>query len=63
MTVKFLDRKSALKQKNKAACEKILLFVMKYHLALPSLKYILMGKWHKVKKSGKKYRAMFFALI
>jgi len=32
--VKFLDRKSALKQKNKAACEKILLFVMQYHPAV-----------------------------
>ena len=46
--VKFTDRKSALKQKNKAACKRILPFVTQYHPALPSLKNILMEKWHLI---------------
>ena len=44
--VKFTDRKSALKQKNKAECKRILPFVTQYHPALPRLKNILMEKWH-----------------
>ena len=59
MTVKLLDRKSALKQKNKAAREKILLFVMQYHLALPSLKYNTDGEMAQSENQWKKYRAMF----
>ena len=46
--VKFTDRKSALKQKNKAACKRILPFVTQYHPALPRLKSILMEKWHLI---------------
>ena len=46
--VKFTDRKSALKQKNKAACKRILPFVTQSHPALPRLKNILMEKWHLI---------------
>ena len=46
--VKFTDRKSALKQRNNAACKRILSFVMQYHPALPRLKNILMEKWHLI---------------
>ena len=35
---------------------------LQYHLALPSLKYILMGKWHNMKASGKN-TGPCFALI
>ena len=37
-----------LAQKNKTARKKILPFVTQYHLALPKLKDILMGKWHLI---------------
>ena len=46
--VKFADRKTALQQRNKSARKKNLPFVTQYHLALPSLKKILMGKWHVI---------------
>ena len=46
--VKFADRKTALQQRNKSARKKLLPFVTQYHLALPSLKRILMGKWHLI---------------
>ena len=42
----FSEKKSKLEQKNKAARKKILPFVTQYHPALPSLKKILVGKWH-----------------
>ena len=43
----FADRKKALEQRNKnARIKKILPFVTQYHPALPSLKNILMGRWH-----------------
>jgi len=42
--VKFSERRTKLKQKNKAARKKILPFVTQYHPALPDLKKILMGK-------------------
>ena len=47
--VKFADRKTALQQRNKSARKKLLPFVTQYHPALPSLKKILMGKWHLIK--------------
>ena len=46
--VKFADRKTALQQRNKSARKKLLPFVTQYHPALPSLKKILMGKWHLI---------------
>ena len=46
--VKFTDRKSVLKQNNKAACKRILPFVTQYHPALPRLKNILMEKWYLI---------------
>ena len=46
--VKFSDRKASLKQKNRDARRRILPFVTQYHLALPSLKTLLMRKWHLV---------------
>ena len=46
--VKFADRKTALQQRNKSARKKLLPFVTQYHPALPSLKRILMGKWHLI---------------
>ena len=46
--VKFADRKTALQQGNKSARKKLLPFVPQYHPALPSLKKILMGKWHLI---------------
>ncbi|KAL9977710.1 hypothetical protein ACROYT_G015146 [Oculina patagonica] len=46
--VKFSERKTALKNKNKAAQKKILPFVTQYHPALPNIKEILMGKWHLI---------------
>ena len=46
--VKFANRKTALQQRNKSACKKLLPFVTQYHPALPSLKRILMGKWHLI---------------
>ena len=42
------ERKTKLEQKNKAAHKKILPFVTQYHPALPSLKNILVGKWHLI---------------
>ena len=44
--VKFADRKTVLQQRNKSARKKLLPFVKQYHPALPSVKRILMGKWH-----------------
>ena len=45
--IKFADRK--IKQPyNKSARKKLLPFVTQYHPALPSLKKILMGKWHLI---------------
>ena len=44
--VKFAERKAALQQRNKSTYKKLLPFVTQYHPALPSLKKILMGKWH-----------------
>ena len=46
--VKFADRKTALQQRNKSARKKLLPFLTQYHPALPSLKKILMGKWHLI---------------
>ena len=46
--VKFGDRKTALQEGNKSASKKLLPFVTQYHPALPSLKKILMGKWHLI---------------
>ena len=46
--VKFADRKTALQQRNKSARKKLLPFVTQYHPALPSLKRILMRKWHLI---------------
>ena len=46
--VKFADRKTALQQRNKSARRKLLPSVTQYHPALPSLKRILMGKWHLI---------------
>ena len=46
--VKFGDRKTALQEGNKSASKKLLPFVTQYHPALPSLKRILMGKWHLI---------------
>ena len=46
--VKFADRKTTLQQRNKSAGKKLLPFVTQYHPALPSLKRILMGKWHPI---------------
>ena len=45
--VKFAQRKTALQQINKSARKKLLPFVTQHHPALPSLKKILMGKWHQ----------------
>ena len=45
--VKFPDRKPALQQRNKSARKKLLPFVTQYP-ALPSLKKILMEKWHLI---------------
>ena len=42
----FADRKKALEQRNENARKKILPFVTQYHPALPTLKNILMAKWH-----------------
>ena len=44
----FSERKSKLEQKNKAARKKILPFVTQYQPALPSLKKILVAKWHLI---------------
>ena len=44
--VRFADRKTALQQRNKSARKRLLPFVTEYHPALPSLRRILMGKWH-----------------
>ena len=46
--VKFSERKTSLKNKDKTAQNKILPFVTQYHLALPNIKEILMGKWHLI---------------
>jgi len=46
--VNFSERKTKLKQKNKAARKKILPFVTQYLPALPDLKKILVGKWHLI---------------
>ena len=46
--VKTADRKTAPEQRNISANKKLLPFVTKYHLALLSLKRILMGKWHLI---------------
>ena len=46
--VKFADRKTALQQRNKSARKKLVPFLTQYHPALPSLKKILMGKWHLI---------------
>ena len=46
--VKVADRKTALQQRNKSARKQLLPFVRQYHPALPSLKRILMGKWHRI---------------
>ena len=46
--VKFTDRKASLEQRNNNARKTILPFVTQYHPALPSLKTILLGKWHLI---------------
>ena len=46
--VKFSERKTSLKNKNKTAQKKILPFVTQYHPALPNIKEIIMGKWHLI---------------
>ena len=46
--VKFADRKTVLQQRNKSARRKLLPSVTQYQPALPSLKRILMGKWHLI---------------
>ena len=46
--VNFSERKTKLKQKNKAARKKILPFVTQYLPALPDLKKTLVGKWHLI---------------
>ena len=48
LEVTFSARKTKLQQKNKTARKKILPFVTQYHPALPSLKNILVGKWHLI---------------
>ena len=46
--VKVAYSKTALQQRNKSARKQLLPFVRQYHPALPSLKRILMGKWHRI---------------
>ena len=46
--VKFSERKTSLKNKNKTAQKKILPSVTQYHAAFPNIKEILMGKWHLI---------------
>ena len=52
--VKFADRKTALQQRNKSARKKLLTFVAQYLPASPSLKRILMEKWHLIKPATAK---------
>jgi len=44
--LKFGGRKTALQRRNKSVRIELLPFLTQYHLALPRLKRILMGKWH-----------------
>ena len=46
--VKFAYRKTAIQQGNKSARKRRLPFVTQYHPALPSRKWILIGKWHLI---------------
>ena len=48
-TLKFRERKSAHQQKT-GRRNKILLFVTRYHAAVPNLKKVLMNKWHLIQK-------------
>ena len=46
--VTFMDRERSLENKDNGTQKKILPFVTHYHPALPSLKNMLMAKWHLI---------------